>query len=186
MGMRLFGKAIKLAMRSRKRYIIFTLTYMALMIWTSVSIQNVFNADPVAGPSQNDMYFFWVGLAISVFMSVLYAWIIINYRRTEIATLKCIGYTNSNVRTIIVGEIIWVTMSGFFLVLEILIHTLAAQALADNLGLSSTFVTIRPFLTLSTILITLGIFLVVQVVGIIIAYRRVLNVRPIMALRIMK
>ncbi|MHA1731613.1 MAG: FtsX-like permease family protein [Promethearchaeota archaeon] len=183
MGMRLFGKAIRLAMRSRKRYIIFTLTYMALMLWTSISIQNVFNS---TNPSQNDWYFFWVGLAISVFISILFSWIIINYRRTEIATLKCIGYTNSNVRTIIVGEIIWVTFSGFILVVEILIHFIAGQALSRNLGLSANPVSITPFLTFSTILINLALFLVVQIFGIIIAYRRVLKVRPIMALRIMK
>jgi ABC-type antimicrobial peptide transport system permease subunit len=130
----------------------------------------------------------WISLSlsavISISLSVFYAWIITNYRRTEIATLKCIGYTNNNVRVIIVGELIWVSMFSFFIVFELLIHIVAFTAYfyytSDNLtGFS-------PFIRFGPLLITIGIFLIAQVGGILLAYRRVLKLRPIIALRIQK
>lgn len=187
MGMRLFGKAIKLALRSRKRYVIFTITYTTLMIWTSFSIQNVFNGG-------SDIINLTVALVASIFLSILYAWIIINYRRQEIATLKCIGYTNGNVRTLIVGEIIWVTLSGFIVVLEILFHFLAFRVVRFNLSFTTTEtislselnnISTSP-ITFTTLVLTLLIFLGVQIIGIILAYSRILKVRPMAALRVMK
>src|SRR5512136_2952460 len=98
--MRLFGKAIKLTLRSRKRYSVFTATYTVLMIWTCLSLQSMFDG------TATDIYQTMVALFASIFLSILYSWIIVNYRRTEIATLKCVGYTNANVRTLIIGEIV--------------------------------------------------------------------------------
>ena len=39
MGLRLVGKSIKLAMRSRMRFIIFTLMYTVLMLWNAWNVQ---------------------------------------------------------------------------------------------------------------------------------------------------
>ena len=180
--MRLVSKAIKLAMRSRRRYIVFTITYTILIIWTCMSLQDMFNGG--ANYAQT-----LVALFASIFLSLLYAWIIVNYRRTEIATLKCVGYTNSNVRTLIVGEIVWTTLSGFFIALEILIHFIAFHDLQWFLGLGVPTGSIPEMyspITLSNLFLTLAVFLLVQVVGMLLAYHRVLKVRPIMALRIMK
>ncbi len=165
---------------------VFTSTYTVLMIWTCLSLQDMFDH-----PGAN-IYQTMVALFASVFLSLLYSWIIVNYRRTEIATLKCVGYTNSNVRTLIVGEIVWTTLSGFFIVLEILIHYLAIGVLA-NFWAPSRYsgnviipTVTTPPVTLFNLIITLGIFLGVQVIGMLLAYNRILKVRPIMALRIMK
>ncbi|GAB4319094.1 MAG: hypothetical protein Kow0069_22490 [Promethearchaeota archaeon] len=184
MALRLLGKAIKLALRSRKRYVIFTLSYMFLMIGTSVSIQLAFLGE--------SLYYLGISLASSIFISVLYAWIIINYRRTEIATLKCLGWTNSNVRVLIVGEIVWTAVSGFLLVLEIVFHALAFRVLRYNVTFvpnlpegTSAQAALRAPISLLTIVATLGIFLGVQVLGILVAYRKILKVRPIIALRVM-
>ncbi len=177
--MRLFSKAIKLAMRSRRRYTVFTATYTVLMVWTCLSLQGMFN-NPNADFTQT-----MVALFASIFLSILYSWIIVNYRRTEIATLKCVGYTNSNVRTLIIGEIVWTTLSGFFIALEILFHFLAISALG-NITLNTLPKIVTPPVSLLNLVITLGAFLAVQVIGMLLAYNRVLKVRPIMALRIMK
>ncbi|OLS16137.1 MAG: hypothetical protein RBG13Loki_0242 [Promethearchaeota archaeon CR_4] len=180
--MRLFSKAIKLAMRSKRRYIVFTATYTVLMIWTCISLQDMFDEIPNYAQTL-------VALFASMFLSILYAWIIVNYRRTEIATLKCVGYTNSNVRTLIVGEIVWTTLSGFFITLEILIHYIAVNVLGWFIGPARPLGSVDPMdspITLLNLLITLAIFLLVQVVGMLLAYHRVLKVRPMMALRIMK
>jgi len=174
-------------MRSRKRYLVFTATYTVLMVWTCLSLQGMFDQRGA------DLVQTMVALFASIFLSILYSWIIVNYRRTEIATLKCVGYTNSNVRTLIIGEIVWTTLSGFFIVVEILIHYLAIVVLGKFWapqrtydGLNLVPVSIISPVTLFNLLITLGIFLAVQVIGMLLAYNRILKVRPIMALRIMK
>jgi predicted lysophospholipase L1 biosynthesis ABC-type transport system permease subunit len=169
--------------------------YTVLLFLTSFNLQIFFNAvAPFKGAattiSSSQWLFFLITLFASIFMSILYAWMIVNYRRTEIATLKCIGYTNANVRTLIVGEIIWTTLSGFFLVVEIVIHLLAFQVLGGyvSLGLPAQPAPVSVLLPFSlfNLLITLGIFLIVQLFGITLAYRRVLKVRPMQAMRIMQ
>ncbi len=182
--MRLFSKAIKLAMRSRRRYSVFTATYTVLMIWTCLSLQlmfdNIYRHEPV-NYSQT-----LVAIFASLFLSILYSWLIVNYRRTEIATLKCVGYTNANVRTLIIGEIVWTTLSGFFIAVEILFHYLAIVALGGSVSWNTSLVGVAPPVSLLNAIVTLAVFLLVQVGGMLLAYNRVLKVRPIMALRLMK
>jgi ABC-type antimicrobial peptide transport system permease subunit len=131
-----------------------------------------------------------ISLVSTISLSILYAFIIINYRKTEIATLKCIGYTNGNIRTIIVGELVWVTMVAFTIIAEVLIHISAvftyvkytgAQISDDILPTISV-----PLLSIFPIIITLALFLISQVLGILIMYRRILRLRPIVALRVIK
>ena len=118
MGLRLIGKSIKLAMRSRMRFIIFTLMYTVLMLW------NAWNLQAFTHPSEVEQNRLLLAISIvsTVLLAILYAWIVINYRKREIATLKCIGYTNGNIRTLIVGELVWVTTMSFVIVAELLIH----------------------------------------------------------------
>ncbi|MBN2157389.1 MAG: FtsX-like permease family protein [Candidatus Lokiarchaeota archaeon] len=178
-------------MRSKKRFTVFTFMYTAIIIWMSFSLQMLFSTvgtDPkpwIIEVNRNVAIISLVlSAVISISLSVFYAWIITNYRRTEIATLKCIGYTNNNVRVIIVGELIWVTMFSFLIVFELLIHVVAFSAYfyytADRLSDFS------PFIRFGPLLITIALFLVAQIGGILIAYRRVLRLRPIIALRIQK
>jgi predicted lysophospholipase L1 biosynthesis ABC-type transport system permease subunit len=178
-------------MRSRKRFIVFTFMYTAIIIWMSFSLQMLFSS---VGPNPKPWIIevskeaAWISLSlsavISISLSVFYAWIITNYRRTEIATLKCIGYTNNNVRVIIVGELIWVTMFSFLIVFELLIHVVAFSAYYYYTVNDLT--SFSPFIRFGPLLITIGIFLIAQIGGILLAYRRVLRLRPIIALRIHK
>jgi len=179
-----------LSMRSRKRFIVFTFMYTAIIIWMSFSLQMLFSSVAGAKPwiieveKEAAIISLVLSAVISISLSVFYAWIITNYRRTEIATLKCIGYTNNNVRIIIVGELIWVTMFSFFIVFELLIHIVAFTAYfyytAERLPEFS------PFIRFGPLLITIALFLVAQIGGILLAYQRVLRLRPIIALRIQK
>jgi predicted lysophospholipase L1 biosynthesis ABC-type transport system permease subunit len=179
-----------LSMRSRKRFIVFTFMYTAIIIWMSFSIQMLFASRPGAKPWIMDVdetvaiISLILSAVISISLSVFYAWIITNYRRTEIATLKCIGYTNNNVRIIIVGELIWVTMFSFLIVFELLIHIVAFSGYYHyTVGSITDF---SPIIRFPPLLITIGLFLIAQIGGILIAYRRVLRLRPIIALRIQK
>ena len=177
-------------MRSRKRFIVFTFMYTAIIVWMSFSIEMLFastgfNPDWIIDVDTPIAVWSLVLSAVtSISLSVFYAWIITNYRRTEIATLKCIGYTNNNVRVIIVGELIWVSMFSFFLVFEALIHIAAISLYIASLPSATT--TARPFISFLALIITIGIFLIAQIGGILLAYRRALRLRPIIALRIHK
>lgn len=164
-------------MRSKKRFIAFTFMYTALIIWMSISLQT-------AGNVLQSSWDFWVAVVSSLILSVLYAFVITQSRRMEIATLKCIGYQNSEVRVIIMGEIIWVTLVAFMFVSELLIHITAIQAYANYSN--GTFAAFQPIIGVLNLIIVVSLFLVAQVGGIALAYRRVLKLRPIIALRVMK
>ena len=93
------------------------------------------------------------------------------------------------------GEILWVTAVAFIIVAEILIHYAAALNYwtYQNYQTITTIKTpadyasqVKPLLQLPSVLITFGLFIVAQVLGILVMYNKVLKLRPIVALRIIK
>ena len=185
MGLRLWSKSIKLAMRSRRRFIAFTLMYTVLMVWMTWNFQ-LFIYDN----GDADVLLLVVSIVSTLILSILYAWIVINYRKNEIATLKCIGYKNSNIRTIIIGELTWVTFVAFMIMAEALIHITAGttyffQQQTDIMA-SEYLAKTTPILNIWPVLATLAMFLVSQILGIVIMYSKILKLRPIVALRILK
>ncbi len=190
MGLRLWSKSIKLAMRSRRRFIAFTLMYTVLMGWMTWNFQ-----DFLYGDGDPDVLLLVVSIVSTLILSILYAWIVINYRKNEIATLKCIGYKNSNIRTIIIGELTWVTFVAFMIMAETLIHITAGatyfyqqQIIKDPplISLSEYAAKTTPILNIWPVLATLAMFLVSQILGIVIMYSKILKLRPIVALRVLK
>lgn len=187
MGLRLWSKSIKLAMRSRRRFIAFTLMYTVLMIWMTYNFQ-LFMYE-----NSEDVLLLLVSIASTLVLSILYAWIVINYRKNEIATLKCIGYKNSNIRTIIIGELTWVTFIAFMIMAETLIHITAGTTyfyqqmiLKGSISLSDYTTKTTPILNIWPVLATLAMFLTSQILGIIVMYSKILKLRPIVALRVLK
>ncbi len=188
MGLRLWSKSIKLAMRSRRRFIAFTLMYTVLMIWMTWNFQ-----DFLYGEGEPDVLLLVVSIVSTLILSMLYAWIVINYRKNEIATLKCIGYKNSNIRTIIIGELTWVTFVAFMIMAEALIHITAGttyfyqQQILDKKISAALYVdNTAPILNIWPVLATLTMFLVSQILGILVMYSKILKLRPIVALRVLK
>ena len=194
MGMRLIKKSIMLAMRSRRRFIVFSLMYTVLMTWMAYNFETYINRviDPEL-ESTSELLLLLISLVSTISLSILYAFIIINYRKTEIATLKCIGYTNGNIRTLIIGELVWVTMVAFTIIAEVLIHISAISTYIKYTGaqideniLPDEVTISAPLLSIFPIIITLALFLISQILGILIMYRRILRLRPIVALRVIK
>lgn len=188
MGLRLWNKSIKLAMRSQRRFIAFTLMYTVLMVWMTWNFQLFMYKNGEA-----DILLLIVSIVSTLILSILYAWIVINYRKNEIATLKCIGYKNSNIRTIIIGELTWVTFVAFMIMAETLIHISAGvtyfyqqKILAGTISLSDYADKTTPILNIWPILATLTMFLVSQILGILVMYSKILKLRPIVALRVLK
>ena len=162
-----------MSMRSRKRFLVFAVLYVALIIWMSFSLQTEEGIPLI------------IAIVTSILSSILYAWLVIRFRRMEIATLKCVGYTNNDIRTIILGEIIWVSISSFIVVFELLIHLTAFQIIGMEF-INEPLTGFKVFISPLNLLITIGIFLLAQISGILLAYRKILKLRPIVALRIMK
>ena len=153
--------------------------YTALIIWMSVSLET-------AGTLGDTDWTFIVAVVASIGLSVIYAFVITQTRRIEIGTLKCIGYQNSEVRIVIMGEIFWVTLVAFFIVSELLIHLTSAFAYFSYDYGNKIMGQFKPVIGVVNLIIVVGLFLVAQVGGIWLAYSRVLKLRPIIALRVMK
>jgi ABC-type antimicrobial peptide transport system permease subunit len=98
------------------------------------------------------------------------------------ATFKCIGYTNKNILSLVSGMIFFTTLVGFFIVIEVLFHYTAALAYIQPAG-SSININEIILVQLIPVIITSALFTVVQIVAFLLAYRKVLKVRPIIALK---
>jgi ABC-type antimicrobial peptide transport system permease subunit len=194
MGLRLMAKSVMLAMRSKVRFSVFTAIYTVLVFWMALELQNYLD-DLEANATTANWQMLIIAIFASVVLSILYAWIIVNYRRTEIATLKCIGWNNGDIQTLIIGEILWVSAIAVFITMEVLIHYAAGvnyywyqEFLKPNNGLDIIEYTTntKPMLLIWNVVYTVLLFMVSQVVGILVMYNKVLKLRPIIALRIVK
>jgi len=173
----MWRKAILLSLREKKIFTIFTLIYTILIFLTSLFWDLAIKGE--IGAAANYLLFIFFGT--SLFLSLLYAWILVSRKRRVWATFKCIGFTNNNILVLVSGMIFFTTIVGFLIVIEVLFHFTAALAYlhSENLFLSINEILIG----LVPVIITSGLFIIVQLVAFILAYRKVLKVRPIIALK---
>ena len=178
---RLFKKSVLMVLREKKQFIIFCLMYTVLIFWTSYSLE--LTIDPVGNIFGSASFF--IALGVGIFLSLLYAWIIVNRNRKNIATLKCIGYTNKDINSLVSGFILFTTIMGFIIVIEVLFHYAAIMAyIVAAFGPPSGFTYADiPLVGLLPVVVTFIIFLLFQIIAIVVANRRVLKVRPIIALK---
>jgi ABC-type antimicrobial peptide transport system permease subunit len=159
--------------------------YTVLMVWMANNFQQYIHVDSAV----RNLLLLLVSIGSTILLAILYAFIVINYRKKEIATLKCIGYTNNDIRTIIITELVWVSFLAFFIQAEVLIHTTAIMTyIATNSNITATVYVANttPILNALPVLFAFLIFIVSQVLGILIMYRKILKLRPIVALRVIK
>jgi predicted lysophospholipase L1 biosynthesis ABC-type transport system permease subunit len=177
MGFRLWKKAIKMTLREKKIFVIFTGIYTILIFLTSFFIETTLSA----GGGFLSNYFILIFFFTSLILSLLYAWLIVSRNRRIFATLKCIGYTNGNINSLVVGNILFTTLMGFIIVIEGLLHYAAIVTYIQ----SANYLTNIPIILISLlpVVLTFGMFLLVQIIAIILANRKVLKVRPVIALK---
>lgn len=162
-----------MVLREKKQFTVFCLMYTILIFWTSYSIELVLKTPGLGLASTS----FFMALAIGIFLSLLYSWIIVRRNSRTIATLKCIGWTNKDINSLISGFILFTTFVGFFIVIEVLFHYAAFFAYIDP-----TTPTV-PLVSLLPVFVTFIIFLFFQLSAILLANRKILRVRPIIALK---
>ncbi len=155
-------------------FVIFTGIYTILIFLTSFFIE-------ITLAGGGDIYFIIIFFITSLILSLLYAWILVARNRRTWATLKAIGWTNANINSLITGIILYTTIIGFILVIEGLFHYAAIMTYLQSAGLLKGY---KPILvSLLPVVITFGVFLVVQIIAIFVANRKVLKVRPMLALK---
>ncbi|TFG01947.1 MAG: FtsX-like permease family protein [Promethearchaeota archaeon] len=177
MPFRLYKKAIKMTLREKRMFVIFTLIYTILIFSTSFFIEITLSS----GSGLLTNYFILIFFFTSLVLSLLYAWLIVARNRRVWATLKCIGWTNGNINSLVTGIIIFTTILGFFIVIEVLLHYAAVVGYLQTANLLRNFPT--TLISLTPVILTFGMFLIVQLIAIILANRKVLKVRPIIALK---
>jgi hypothetical protein len=166
-----------MTLREKKIFTVFTLIYTSLIFLTSLFIELSITGEigQIAG------YFVAIFFAVSLFLSLLYSWIIVSRNRRTWATLKCIGYTNGDINSLVTGKIFFTTMVGFLIVIEILFHYTASigYLITSEIDLGIPLVLIG----LGPVVITFAVFIIVQIFAVILANRRIYKVRPIIALK---
>lgn len=175
----MWRKAILLSLREKKIFIVFTLIYTILIFLTSLFWHL---AIVPGGLGEEAYYLLAIFFGTSLFLSLLYAWILVSRRRRVWATLKCIGYTNRNILTLVSGMIFFTTFVGFFIVIEVLFHYTAALSYLNS-GSPQILTSEVILIQLIPVIITSALFILVQILAFLLAYRKVLKVRPIIALK---
>jgi len=158
-------------------FIIFTLIYTALIFLTSFFIETTVST----GGAGFTGYFILIFFLVSLGLSLLYAWLIVKRNSRTWAILKCIGYTNGNINMLVSGIIFFTMIIGFIIVIEVLFHYTAIFAYLQSANIVINLPAI--LITLIPVIISFVIFLLVQILAIILANRRILKVRPIIALK---
>ncbi|MBA7697772.1 hypothetical protein ES703_106442 [subsurface metagenome] len=172
----MWRKAILLSLREKRVFVVFTLIYTTLIFLTSFFIH--LGIDGTFGELAWNFVLIFFGT--SLFLSLLYAWILVSRKRRVWATFKCIGYTNKNILVLVSGMILFTTLVGFFIVIEALFHYAAIVAYINQTGANITPLIL---VDLVPVVFTSLIFIGVQIIAFILAYRKVLKVRPIIALK---
>lgn len=172
----MWKKAILLSLREKTIFTVFVLIYTILIFLSSLFIELGMKGQL----GESALFFILIFFSTSLILSLLYAWILVSRRRRVWATFKCIGYTNKNIIILVSGIILFTTSMGFFIVIEVLFHYAAIVAYLDSAKIN---LDVKILVGLVPVIITSVIFILVQLLALIVVYRKVLKVRPIIALK---
>jgi predicted lysophospholipase L1 biosynthesis ABC-type transport system permease subunit len=179
-----------MSFRTKRRFTVFTAAYAILLTWMVQYIRS-FMRSPL------DLYnntLLVTTIGAGAVMSIIFAWWLAHSHRDDISVLKCIGWSNHNIRELVLGEVFALTLSGLIAL------TLLAVALS---GLYFTWMVALmpgpdPWFGPSSVLVpdqlkwwvvnpilmwmTFGVLMFSQVPGILILTWRILRVSPMLAL----
>jgi len=168
LNFRVFFKSVKFAYRARMRVFAFILIYAILYIIVARGLTT----------SPGDLSY--IGLAFIV--ATIYAILVSQFRRRDISIFKCIGWDNSNVMLLVVGEVILVSFTAFLLVFQVSVEILGLTAYF--LGVTSvTGIWSLIYVDLISMFVTLFWIIVAQIPGLLLSMWRATQVPPMRALR---
>ena len=166
-----------MTLREKKIFTVFILIYTSLIFLTSMFMELAFSG----GIGEIAGLFVLIFLGVSLVLSLLYAWIIVSRNRRTWATLKCIGYTNKDINSLITGKIFFTTFLGLLIVVEILFHYSASIGYLQSTEIAMDLPTV--LIGLIPVIISFILFLLAQVAAALLANSRIYKVRPIIALK---
>ena len=79
---RILINSMRVALRSRRRFIAFTIIYAILIMWIGITLRTGSLATSLDG---------WFSITAGAIVAILYAFLLSYFRRDDIATLKQIG-----------------------------------------------------------------------------------------------
>ncbi|MFX1561891.1 MAG: hypothetical protein ACFFDP_01100, partial [Promethearchaeota archaeon] len=103
MPLRIFFKAWRMSFRTKRRLIVFTSAYAILMMWIAQLIRTF-----ILEPSSELLTTLVYSLGAGAVMGIVFSWWLAHGRREDVAVLKCVGWSNHNIRELILGEVIFV------------------------------------------------------------------------------
>lgn len=167
MTFRIFVKSLWLAIRSGKRFLFFVIIY-AILLWITADRLN-----SLLGGGEYVTLFIFIGCIAVV--ALVYGILISNYRKVQVATLRCLGWTSADIKWLFIGELMLVCFLAAVIDLEITVH---------YIGIVANFTGKIPVMFSSLSFgLAFAIIVGVQFLGVFVAWNRMLKVRPMEALR---
>ncbi len=186
---RIFFKSWQIAFRTKRRLLVFTTAYAILLVWIAFYLRtwlsNIFNIQIF-----NTLLYSLIGGAI---MGIAFAWWLAHGRRDDVATLKCIGWSNNDIRQLVLGETIFITFLSLALITMFAIfisglwltYVVAFNSIFDMTG--PLIVLVDPFIRSmlfrpDLMWASFGVVMVSQIPGILLLTWRILRISPMKAL----
>ncbi len=169
MNFKILLKSFKFAFRSKKRVLSFIVVYAFLFV-------------TVARGLETPSWYLYLGMALVV--GTFYAILISQFRRRDISIFKCIGWDNSNVMLLLVGEVVLVSLSAFLILFQLSVEIIGLTAYLGGLG-SELLSSLHSAIVIDAgLLITTLLWIVVlQIPGLLLAQFRATRIPPMRALR---
>ena len=169
MNFKILFKSFKFAFRSRRRVLSFIVVYAFLFVTV---------ARGLGTPS------WYLYLAMALVVGTFYAILISQFRRRDISIFKCIGWDNSNVMLLLVGEVILVSLSAFLILFQLSVEIFGIMSYVLGLESSELASVYGAIVIPIDLLITAFLWIVVlQIPGLLLAQYRATRIPPMRALR---
>jgi ABC-type antimicrobial peptide transport system permease subunit len=122
----------------------------------------------------------YVGLAFIV--ATIYAILVSQFRRRDISIFKCIGWDNSNVMLLVMGEVVLVSFTAFLMVFQVSVELLGLAAYVFG-ETSVTGILSILYVDMISMFVTLFWIIAAQLPGLALSMWRATQVPPMRALR---
>jgi hypothetical protein len=166
---RILFKSVKVAFRARRRVLFFMVIYAVLYIQLGKGLAGAATGlDPVM----------WILVAFLI--ATVYAILIAQFRRRDIAILKCISWQNNDILLLLIGEVVLV---AFLLVFNVSVYILGLTAYVAGVGPLLTQLQTLIVIELPSLIPAVLIIVFLQLPGLAAAQYRAMKIPPMRALR---
>jgi hypothetical protein len=122
---------------------------------------------------------------VALIVATVYAILISQFRRKDIAILKCISWNNADVTLLLIGEVVLVSLAAFLVVFQVSVEVLGLSLYIFGSDILAANPTLEYWLRvpLDSLFGSLVVITILQLPGLILAQRRAMSIPPMRALR---